>query len=254
MWAMFDSVDTAELPRSANAIGAYAGGRWPTYMEVKRDWPHAHILSIAVNAGEHRCADGKPIECLDIEPGDAVPSQAPAWFRAQRSLGVRRPCLYGSTSWVPAIEEQMRAAGIARHEYRIWSAHYTGSAHICGTQCGLAVAADATQWTDRALSRNLDESLCNAAFFGSTPAPPNTRLLEPAERRAVALYDRLAEHPHAHPVGLRKVRQRLLTMRKAIYLAAEHEVKHGRSSGSAWRFRNRGARYAILWSRTRGMR
>lgn len=254
MFVMFDSVDTAEIPTHANAIGAYAGGKWPTYAHVKSEWPHAHILSIAVNSGEHRTVDGKPVECLDIEPGDATPGEAPQWFRVQRSLGVRRPCFYGSLSWVPQIEAALHGAGIARHEYRIWSAHYTGGAHICGSQCGLSTSADATQWTNHALGRNLDESLCNTAFFTANPAPPNTRLLMPAERRTVALYDRLAQHPHRHPVGLRKVRQRLVAQRKAIFAAAEAEIHHGRPKGSAWRFRNRGARYAILWSRTRGLK
>lgn len=253
MLIMFDSVDTAEIPRTANAVGAYAGGKWPTYMTVKHGWPHAHILSIAVNAGEHRCADGTPIECLDIEPGDAVPSQAPGWFHAQRQIGVKRPCFYGSLSWVPNIETALREAGIARHEYRIWSAHYTGSPHICGPNCGLSISADATQFTDHALGRNLDESLCNAAFFPTAPVP-TVSVLTKAERREVALYDRLAEHPRRHPVGLRKVRQRLVAMRKVVYTAATTEIAHGRSKGSAWRFRNRGARYAILWSRTRGLK
>lgn len=254
MFVMYDSVDTAEIPSHANAVGAYAGGNFPTYMSVKRGWPHAHVLSIAVNSGEHRCADGTAIECLDIEPGDATPSLAPAWFHAQRSIGVKRPCFYGSLSWVPQIEAALHGAGIARHEYRVWSAHYTFHAHICGPQCGLSTSADATQWTDRALGRNLDESLCNGAFFASTPTPPNTRALTRAERRDVALYDRLAQHPKAHPVGLRKVRQRLVSHRKAIWAAANAEIHHGRSKASAWRFRNRGARYAILWSRTRGLR
>lgn len=254
MWLMFDSTEPSEIPHGANAVGAYAGGRWPTYMEVKADWPHARILSIAVNSGEHRCADGTPIECLDIEPGDAVPEQAPAWFHVQRSLGVKRPCFYGSLSWVEQIEGALRAAGIARHEYRIWSAHYTGVAHICDRRCGLTVAADATQFTDHALGRNLDESLCNAAFFSSAPSRPSYKVLTPQEKRGVALYDRLAQHPALHPVGLRKVRQRLVAERKAIWAAANAEVKNGRGKAQAWRFRNRGARYAILWSRTRGIK
>lgn len=254
MLFMFDSITPSEIPATANAVGAYAGGRWPTYVYVKQHWPHAHVLSIAVNAQEHRCANGDPIECLDIEPGDAVPEQAPGWFHAQRSIGVRRPCFYGSLSWVTQIEAALRAAGIARHEYRIWSAHYTGRAHICGPECGLSTPADATQFTDHALGRNLDESLCSSTFFSSSPSRPSYRVLTKRERRDVAKYDALAVHPHLHPVGLGKVRRRLVAERKAIWAAANAEIKNGRSKGSAWRFRNRGARYAILWSRTRGVR
>jgi hypothetical protein len=253
-YIMFDSVDVAELPKHANALGAYAGGNWPTYEAVRRGWPHAHVLSIAVNASEHRCADGTPVECLDIEPGDATPEQAVAWYHVARSLGVKRPCFYGSLSWVPQIEGALRSTGIARHEYRIWSAHYTGQAHICGKACGLSVSADATQFTDHALGRNLDESLCNAAFFTPSPSRPTLKALTRRERHDVELYDRLAQHPRLHPVGLRKVQKRLVGYRKAIYRAAQAEIQHGRPKGSAWRFRNRGARYAILWSRTRGLK
>lgn len=246
MWAMFDSVTVSEIPRSANAVAGYVGGKWPTYFQLKRDFPHAHVLSIAVNAGENA-------ECLDVEPGDAVAAQAPEWYRRQRARGVVRPVLYTSLSNVPALMGAMQGAGVARHEYRVWSAHYTGRAHICGSECGLSVAADGTQWTDTALNRNLDESLLNGAFFSSTPHGPTLRDLTPRERREVRLYDRLNEHPHRHPVGLSKVRRRLVALRKDVYRAAHADIARGIPKGKAWRYRNRGARYAILWSRTKGM-
>jgi hypothetical protein len=247
MWAMFDSVTTSEIPRSANAVAGYVGGKWPTYATLKREFPHAHVLSIAVNAGENA-------ECLDVEPGDAVAAQAPAWYRRQRARGVERPVLYTSLSNVPALEEAMRSSGVARHEYRLWSAHYTFHPHICGQACGLQVAADGTQWTDRALNRNLDESLLNGAFFASTPKRPALRDLTPRERREVRLYDRLNRRPYLHPVGLGKVRRRLVALRKAVWAAAQADVDRGVPKGKAWRYRRRGARYAILWSRTKGMR
>lgn len=246
MILMFDSVDVWEIPAYANAVAGYVGGNWPTYAALRRRFPHAHVLSIAVNAGENA-------ECLDVEPGDAVAGQAPEWYRRQRARGVHRPVLYTSLSNVANLEAVMRGAGVARHEYRLWSAHYTFRAHICGHACGLAVEADATQFTDRALNRNLDESLCNAAFFGEVPHPPTLAALTPAERAQVRLFDRLNAHPHRHPVGLRKVRARLLALRKAVWAAAQHDVDRGVPKQRAWRYRNRGARYAILWSRTRGL-
>ena len=69
------------------------------------------------------------------------------------------------TEVIPAI----RAAGISRAAVRLWSAHYTGAPHICGPgSCKeLSIDADGSQWTDKALGRDLDESLLAADFFGA---------------------------------------------------------------------------------------
>jgi peptidoglycan hydrolase-like protein with peptidoglycan-binding domain len=71
------------------------------------------------------------------------------------------------TEVIPAL----KAAGIGAGEIRLWSAHYTGTAHICGpsTCRELGVSADGTQWTDKAMGRNLDQSLLAAGFFGAVP-------------------------------------------------------------------------------------
>lgn len=163
---MFDSVDVSQIPASAQAVAGYVNGRFVTYPHLLAAFPHAHVLSIAVNAA----ADA---DCLDIETGDATPGQAAAWYARQKTRGVARPCLYASafvmdTEVIPAI----KAAGISPGSVRLWSAHYTGTAHICGpSSCReLGITADATQFTDRALGRNLDESLLAAGFFGAAPA------------------------------------------------------------------------------------
>ena len=67
----------------------------------------------------------------------------------------------------------LRASGIDRAAVRLWSAHYTGSPHICGPRScrATSIDMDGTQWTNAALGRNLDESLLAADFFAA-PAPP----------------------------------------------------------------------------------
>jgi hypothetical protein len=71
----------------------------------------------------------------------------------------------------------MTAARIARDEYMVWSAHFTGEAHICSPEgCGYP-QADATQWTDKYDGVRLDASLCYGYFFAGPPvvkpvAPP----------------------------------------------------------------------------------
>ena len=170
MITMFDSVDVGQIPADAQAAAGYVDGRFANVAELRDRFPHAHILTIAVFAGHDA-------ECLDIETGDATPGQAVGWYARQRARGVARPCLYASafvmdTEVIPAI----RAAGIGRQAVRLWAAHYNGSPHICGpASCKeLGIDADGTQWTDRAMGRNLDESLLAADFFGAAPPPPAT--------------------------------------------------------------------------------
>ena len=164
---MFDSTDISQIPASAQAVAGYVNGKWQTYPHLVAAFPHAHVLSIAVSAS----ADA---DCLDIETGDATPAQAAAWYARQKARGVARPCLYASafimdTEVIPAITR----AGISRAGVRLWSAHYTRAAHICGpSSCReLGIAADGTQWTNRAMGRNLDQSLLADDFFVTPPAP-----------------------------------------------------------------------------------
>jgi hypothetical protein len=164
---MFDSIDLAQFPAGPAFVAGYVGGRWPTARELPTRFPHAEMLTIAVTASEDA-------EALDVETGDAAPGQAPAWWRRQRARGVARPCLYANASTMKAgIVPLVRAGAIPRAAVRLWSAHYTRTAHICGPKsCGaVSIDMDGTQWTDRAMGRNLDQSLLLPGFFGTAAAP-----------------------------------------------------------------------------------
>jgi hypothetical protein len=164
---MFDSVTISEIPADATCAAGYVDGRFANVAELRDRFPHAQILTIAVFA-DHDA------DCLDIEQGDATPSQAVAWYERQKARGVFRPCLYASASVMQSdVVGIIMAAKIPRSAVRLWSAHYTGSPHICApASCGLtSIDMDGTQWTDRAMGRNLDESLLAADFFGSVPVP-----------------------------------------------------------------------------------
>ena len=167
MITMYDSVEVSQIPANAAAVAGYVGGKWPTFAQLVKVFPKAHRLSIAVNASEDA-------ECLDCEPGDATVSEAPAWFNRQIKRGVKLPCLYTSLSNVNALHSAMENAGISRDRYRIWSAHYTGVAHICSPAEGINTTADGTQYYDKALGKNLDVSLVDDDFFGEVPKPVNT--------------------------------------------------------------------------------
>lgn len=75
-------------------------------------------------------------------------------------------------------------------------------------------------------------------------------VLEPHEREEVDRYDTLLKHPHLHEHGLKVVRARLIALRKAIWRAADGDIKAGKSANDAWSVLHRRERYNILLSRT----
>lgn len=157
---MYDSVTVSQIPTTARAVAGYVNGYWPTFPTLVKSFPHAHKLSIAVSAS----ADA---EVLDVERGDATPDQAPAWVKRQLARGVKRPGVYCAVSDAPAVLKVLRKAGIRRKDIRLFTAHYTHAPHRCSPFCrfGMWTRADATQYTNRALARNLDASLCSPTFF-----------------------------------------------------------------------------------------
>jgi hypothetical protein len=160
MLTMYDSTDVGQIPKTAAAVAGYVNGRWPTYPTLKELFPKALVLSIAVTAS----ADA---DCLDIEKGDAEVWQAPHWWRRQKKRGLALPVFYTSLSQAEGLIAELNRAGIRRDQYRLWTAHYTGSPHLCAASCGfgLATFADATQYTDKALGKVLDASWCSSQFF-----------------------------------------------------------------------------------------
>lgn len=234
MEVMYDSTDVSQIPADATAVGGFlAGALIPaTYPEVVRRWPHAHHLSIAVVAGE----DG---DCLDIEKGDATPADAPPWFHRQVKRGVGQPVLYANLSTMLAVIAALTEAGIQRHEYRLWTAHYTDQPHLCGPSEGLPTLADATQWTDHAHGRNLDQSLCAATFFGyGRPYVPADEASWERE------YDQLL-HRHTPRATIR---------RRALQRAMKKRVAQiiGVAEDSGWDTLNRESRLQQLLIRTGG--
>jgi hypothetical protein len=162
---MFDAIEVGQIPAGPQAVAGYVDGRWATAAALEGRFPHARLLTIAV---EH----AHDAECLDIENGDAEPADAPEWVGRQQARGIARPVLYASvdlmqTRVIPALQQ----GGIDRSAVRLWTAHYAGT-HICGpsTCSELSIDADGTQHTDCAYGRDLDASLLVADFFG-TPKP-----------------------------------------------------------------------------------
>lgn len=156
---MFDSIEVSTVPARPFAVAGYTAGFWPTFLPLQRAFPRAHAISIAISARYHA-------DCLDIEPGDAVPSQAGGWVRDDLAAGFRRPCLYGDLAEMPAIKASLaQTLGPGwRGRVLLWLAYYRFVP-------GLLAGYDAVQWSDHALGRDLDESTVSLAFLAIAHPP-----------------------------------------------------------------------------------
>lgn len=171
---MQDAISVSDMTSGFAAYAGYVDGIYANYGQVVSTFPNAQHLSISVF--------GNAAACLDIEPGDAVPGQAPGFFSQVGHDGALRPWLYCSAGWMTIVQMAMTAAGIARWQYFLWSAHYTGTAHFCGPNtCGFGLSqADATQY---AANNTNDTSIVQPYCF-SQPGP-NPTLSEGASGKAV---------------------------------------------------------------------
>lgn len=166
MLTMYDSTTLDAVPADAQAVAGYTSGFWPTYAEVVRRWPNAKHVSIAVTAGHDA-------DCLDVESGDATNDQAAPWVKRQLANGAVRPIVYTSVANASPLLGLLARSGVARSAIRLWTAHYGSGrgAHLCDSACGFGLGmwgqADATQYDDRALGRNLDASLVSDTFFAT---------------------------------------------------------------------------------------
>lgn len=94
-----DNVDLNRIPLGTPAIGCYGVGSFANCTFAAQRFPNSSRISITPTAGG-------VARILDVEPGDAVPSQAGPWARSMVNRGVFRPGIYAS-SWVMS---QVRAS------------------------------------------------------------------------------------------------------------------------------------------------
>lgn len=119
MRTMYDSVNARDIPTTAQIVAGYDTGR---FAWSKADWarfPHAVHVHIATQASYNTG------HVLDVEPGDATPSEAPGWVRRRRVAGVD-PTIYCSLSNWEQVRGEFRRQGVAEPHY--WIARYDGRA------------------------------------------------------------------------------------------------------------------------------
>lgn len=271
----YDSTDITTVPSNAQFLMGYNSGHWPTYGQMVDRFPAlakaGHIKSIAVQAD----VDG---DILDAEPGDASPDQVAGWVQRQFARGAKRPIVYSSISEFPQILADLHTRGIWREQIGIWTADYNGQEHICGpgpggcvnaSRFGFNTTADATQWTDAALGRNLDQSLCKDEFWTPAKKKPDPHYQwylkvkiggkEYDEQALVREYDRLRDRPLSKILPergeLRALRALCKMLANRIARVALYDEKTGRKRAHAeWGPYHRGFRYQGLIHRSQGKR
>ena len=178
MGTMLDTTDPSPAATFGglpfDAVAAYVNGIYANYARARAEFGgRKPLLAIDVN-GQGAGNTG------DFESGDMSPTEAGSWAKGRIRAGVSRPVIYSSVSNWPAIMSSLRAAGLSRGHVRIWTAHYTGRAHLCSSACaaGVTGTADATQWGSPGTlpppfdGHHLDVSMTAHDFFDEHPAHP----------------------------------------------------------------------------------
>lgn len=158
MFVMYDSVDVGQIPNAPHAVAGYVNGNYANIDQIRKRFPRTRILEISVTGTEAH-------QAYDIEKGDYNPEQAGELFESAKAAGIWRPCFYADLSNMPAVKASLDPHLKERSEVRLWVAYYNGLAD-------LPAGYDAHQFTETALGRNLDESVCADTFFQpAKPAP-----------------------------------------------------------------------------------
>lgn len=121
MRTMYDSVTASAIPRTAEMVAGYLPPS--RYAWSPGDWalfPRAAKVRIAIFASVN---DG---HVLDVEPGDATPSQAPDWVQMRRRAGLAHPTVYCNLSTWDQVRSEFQRQGVREPHY--WIARYDGVA------------------------------------------------------------------------------------------------------------------------------
>jgi hypothetical protein len=115
---LYDSTNPNDIPAGVWAAGyvdgiyAWDAAGWARFPGAKR---------IAVFGQTN---DG---DCLDVERGDATPSEAPQWVQWRRAAGVPVPWVYVNRSNRSTVEAALAAAGVMSDQVALWVATLDGT-------------------------------------------------------------------------------------------------------------------------------
>jgi hypothetical protein len=158
-----------EFPNAAMVAG-YING---SYAWSQQDWdlfPHATQVEVTITASTNAG------DVLDVEAGDATPSQTAGWIAMRKAAGYYRPTIYCSRSVIPAVRAGT-GSYILGQDYDIWVADYTGTAHEVTAPGSPSVTCSATQYESTA---NYDVSTVYDDGWPHRKAPASTKLPAPS--------------------------------------------------------------------------
>jgi hypothetical protein len=249
-----DAVTLSFIPGNTPVVGCYVTG-FVNCGTAEAWFPRARIVSIATN-------DGAEARCLDIESGDAVPSQAVAWTRWMLRVGVYRPCLYSPAFEMRTVAFDLSVSGLKRSQYTLWVADWDGNPTI-------PVGFDAKQWASNCC---VDHDTFGSWFFSSV-TPPRPRPKPPAdlhhylwfptkpkvagnknERLTVLEYDGARLRPTKYAIYLKTALEpELAADANRVSYLAHHVWNHGKRKPN-WTPNHGGWRYQQLIHRAQGKR
>lgn len=122
MREMFDSVTVSDIPRAAMMVAGYANGRYANFPALVKRFPQAIRLGIAIDGKDFR----QLAHVLDIENGDAEPSDFGPWARSMLAQYVHRPTAYIQASRLHELLEYHRPGD---PPLDVWAADWTGHPH-----------------------------------------------------------------------------------------------------------------------------
>jgi hypothetical protein len=246
---MYDGLTVASIPTDAQAVAGYVGGFWPDFSALVAAFPKALHKSVAVNALEDA-------DILDVENGDAVPGEAPAWIQRQLARGVTLPGIYANASTMPAVIAALVAAKIERSLYVLWIASWDG---IEAVPTGFQAKQFKT-------TPSYDVSICAPSFW----AQPSPRVTNPVhydwfvngefpsewgdldEESVVLHYDGARKHPLKYDIFLKHTLQpQLQFLADRVAYEAKLNLINGKPS---WGVDHRGWRFQQLVHRAQGQR
>lgn len=118
MRTMFDSISVTALPAGADLYAGYDDGNWPDAAGIAAFHPGKTVVRITVNPADEIG------DVLDVETGDATPTDAPRWVHNRRDLGADPSVYCTMSSWL-ACKNAFAVYGIAEPHW--WVAHWTTS-------------------------------------------------------------------------------------------------------------------------------
>jgi hypothetical protein len=154
---LYDSDQPSSIPSGVWAAGyvdGYAAG--PLYWGAPGAWSHfPNAKRIAVFGQTN---DG---DCLDVERGDATPSEAPQWVKWRLAAGIQRPWVYVNRSNRSQVENALTMAGILTDQVALWVATLDGTQTV---PAGPYVVAAVQYANSLSSGGHYDLSLVNEQF------------------------------------------------------------------------------------------